>query len=400
MIKQFTLSNGIRVIHVPRTSEILTVHVTVGVGSNYETPAQAGISHFIEHMAFEGTKTRTSADIANSIERLGGEFSAYTSRELTCYYVKIIKKHSAIAFDILSDVLANSTFDQKSLDKERKVILSEIEMTMDNPRQYQWTLFNRTLFKTFPAKNPIIGNRAVVSTLSSQDLVSYFKTHYLAGQMVITVVGTIPRMQETLEQHFSIVPRGALSVSFDEEKKNMHTTAVERRKINQSYAVLGYKTAKRSERDSYVLDVIDAITGRGLSGTLFRKIRVEHGMAYDVGTYHDPNIHYGTFACYFSTDKKNIPQCVDLARAELKRMQSVSERELQEAQQFIEGSFTIDQEDSVDFASDLGEWAFASKAEDAVSYVKKIQSVTLKDIKDVAARYFTDNYTFAVVEQE
>jgi len=162
---------------------------------------------------------------------------------------------------------------------------------------------------------------------------------------------------------------------------------------------LGYKTPKRKEEESYVLDVIRAILGRGLSGKLFREIRVNRALAYDVGVYHDPNTYYGIFAAYFSTNKKNIQECIKITLNEFKKLKQITEKELQEAKQFIEGDFVLNNEDSQAFANLLGTWEFASKAEDCIDYVDKIKKVTKKDIIRVANKYLNEKYSLAIIEQ-
>jgi predicted Zn-dependent peptidase len=191
-----------------------------------------------------------------------------------------------------------------------------------------------------------------------------------------------------------------IKVKFEEEKLNKSGKIKEKRKINQSYVVLGYKTPKRNEFDSYVLDVIRAVLGRGLSGKLFRTIRTDRGLAYDVGIFNDPNIDYGVFAAYFSTNKKNVDNCIKLTLEEFRNLKKITKKELVEAKQFIEGDFLLDNEDSQSLANTLGGWEFASKAEDCDNYIDKIKKVTKKDIVRVVDKYLTKNYSLAIIEQK
>ena len=398
-MKKYELNNGLKIIELNRDSDIVTIQISVGVGSNNESKKISGISHFVEHLVFEGTKTRTSEEIANTIESLGGDISAFTSNEITGFYIKIVKKHFDIALEILSDVLLNPTFNEQSLEKERKIILSEIKMVTDQPRQYQWVLFCKTLFQNFPAKNPIYGTVAAVKSMTKQDLLNYHKKYYTAPNTIISVVGNIPNIKEKIEKYFKNMNQKHINDNFVEEKTNQKSKSIEKRKINQTYAVLGYKTPKRKEEESYVLDVIRAILGRGLSGKLFREIRVNRALAYDVGVYHDPNTYYGIFAAYFSTNKKNIQECIKITLNEFKKLKQITEKELQEAKQFIEGDFVLNNEDSQAFANLLGTWEFASKAEDCIDYVDKIKKVTKKDIIRVANKYLNEKYSLAIIEQ-
>lgn len=398
-MNKFKLKNGLRILELKRKSDIVTIHIAVNVGSINETANIGGISHFIEHMVFEGTKYRTSKEIANSIESLGGELSAYTSNENTCYYVKITKKNFDIALEILSDILINPIFDKKLIDKERNIILSEIKMVTDQPRNYQWVLFSKALFKKFPAKNPIYGTVKSVKSLTRDDMINFHKKYYTSPNMVVSVVGDIPSLSSKIEKFFSKLNSNEIKTEFKEEKINIKSKIIEKRKINQSYAVLGYKTPKRNEHDSYVLDVIRAVLGRGLSGRLFREIRVKHSLAYDVGILHDPNINYGVFCAYFGTNKKNISKCIKITLCEFKKLKKISKKDLDEAKQFIEGEFVLDKEDSLNLASSISEWELVSHAEDGLNYIKKIKKITKKDIAKVVDKYLNENYSLAVVEQ-
>ncbi len=398
-MNKFRLKSGLKIIELKRKSDIATIQVTVNVGSNNETDKIRGISHFIEHVVFEGTKKRTSQEIANSIESLGGEISAYTTNETTCFFVKIIKKHFEKALEILSDILINPTFDQKLMKKESKIVLSEIKLVIDQPRNYQWVLFLKTLFDKFPAKNPIYGTAKSVRYLTSKDLKNYHKKYYTAPNMVVTIVGDIPNLKIKINKYFSKMNPSKVKSTFKEEKLNKKSQKIEMRKTNQSYVILGYKTSKRKEPDSYVLDVIKAILGRGLSGKLFREIRVKHGLAYEVGIHHDPHINYGTFSAYFSTNKKNISKCIQITLDEFQKLKKISSKELLEARQFLEGEMLLENEDSQTFASSIGDWELAYRAEEGLNYIKKIKKVTQKDIIKVVDKYLNNNYSLAIIKQ-
>ncbi|TKJ17419.1 hypothetical protein CEE44_02690 [Candidatus Woesearchaeota archaeon B3_Woes] len=398
-MNKFKLKNKLKIIELKRKSDIVTIQITICVGSNNETRKIEGISHFVEHMVFEGTKKRTSEEIANSIESLGGEISAYTSNETTCFFIKIIKKHFEKALDTLSDIIINPTFDSNLMKKERKIVLSEIKLVTDQPRNYQWILFLKTLFEKFPAKNPIYGTVKSIKSLTNKDLKKYHKKYYTAPNTIVTVVGDIPNLKTKIKKYFSKMNNSPVKTSFKEEKQNKKIKKIEKRKTNQSYAILGYKTPKRKEYDSYVLDVIKAILGRGLSGKLFREIRVKHGLAYEVGINHDPNINYGIFTAYFSTNKNNIPKCIKITLNEFQKLKKTTSKELLEAKQFLEGEIILENEDSQTLASSVGNWELASKAEDCLNYTKKTKKVTKKDIIRVINQYLNDKYTLAIIEQ-
>ena len=399
MIRKFRLKNGLRIVELKRKSDIVTVQINVDVGSINETKKIRGISHFIEHMLFEGTKKRNSEQIANSIESLGGQLLAYTSEENTCFFVKIKNNYFEKALEILSDILINPSFDENLIEKERKIILSEIKLVKDQPLHYQFVLLSGILFDRFPAKNPVYGSVETVKSITRKDLVDYHKKYYTAPNMVLSVVGDVKNCKEKINKYFKKANNSKIKKLFKEEKKNRKKTKIEKRKINQSYAVLGYKIPKRKENDSYVFDVIRAILGRGLSGKLFREIRVKHGLAYDVGVYNAPEINYGIFTVYFSTDKKNIKKCVELTLNEFKKLKNITKKELDEAKHFIEGEFAVDNEDSQKLAANLNKWDLSSRAEDCIDYVKRIKKVSKKDIERIVKKYLNEKYSIAVIEQ-
>jgi predicted Zn-dependent peptidase len=399
MVNRYKLTNGLKILELKRKSDIVTIQITINVGSNNEDKKIAGISHFIEHMVFEGTKKKTSSEIANFVEGLGGEMSAYTSNEITCFYVKIVKKYFEKALDVLSDILINPLFDVKLIEKERPIILSEINMVQDQPRHYQWTLFYQTVFNKFPTKNPIYGRVDSVKSISKKDLIDYYSKFYTAPNTVVTVVGNIDNLKGKVSKYFKGMSSLKTEVKFIPETVNKRNQKIEKKKINQSYAVLGYKTPCRNEFDSYVLDVVRAVLGRGLSGKLFRTIRIKHGLAYDVGINSDPSMNYGTFSAYFSTDKKNIDKCVKLCLEEFKKLKKITSKELVEAKQFLEGEFVLDKENSQSLAAEMGQWELVSNAEDGLNYVKKIKKVTKKDIIRVVNKYLNDKYSLAVIKQ-
>jgi predicted Zn-dependent peptidase len=400
MMKKHELSNGLKIIELNRKSDIVTVQVTVNVGSNNESEKINGISHFIEHMVFEGTKNRSSEQIANEIESLGGEISAYTSHENTCFFVKITKQHVDKALEILSDIIINPKFDSKLIEKERKIILSEIKLVSDQPRHYQWILFLKALFSKFNAKNPISGTKKTVESLTKKEILDYYNKFYTSKNIIVTIVGDVKNVRGKIKKHFSSMNSSFVKTKFVLEKENKKSEKIETKQINQSYAVLGYKTAKRKDYDSYVLDVIRAVLGRGLSGKLFREIRIKYSLAYDVGIHHDPNIHYGIFAAYFSTNKKNISKCIKITLGEFKKLKKLSSLELNEAKQFIEGEYILDKEDSQSLADSISKWELSSDAKDCINYISKIRKVSQKDINRVVDKYLNGKYSLAIIKQK
>ncbi|MFH1642988.1 MAG: pitrilysin family protein [Nanoarchaeota archaeon] len=397
----FNLNNGLTVITDKRKTDSVAIQVTVKCGSNNESLKINGISHFIEHMLFEGTQKRPDAKtISNEIESLGGELNAYTSNERTGFYVKVPKKHYLKAIDLISDIVRNPLFDEKNIEKERKIILKEINLHKDEPRFHQWVLFQQALFKNLPAKNPTSGSEKSVRSLKRSDLLAYYKKYYVPSNMILSIVGDI-NIKNTINKYFADFQSGPKieEKQIYEPKQTKIIIKKEKRKIFNSYMVLGYKTLCRLHQDSYVFDVIKAILGRGQSGKMFEEIRIKRGLAYEVGVHHEPAINYGLFAVYLNTDKKNINKIIKIILDEFEKLKDITAKELHDAVGYLEGQFILDNEDTHDRADELGFWASIQDAKLYSDYLRKIRTITKKDIVRVSKKYLTHNYTLAVIEQ-
>ena len=399
-MQKFTLKNGLKVLYQKTNSNSATVNVLVKTGSNNESNGISGISHFIEHMLFEGTKKRPNSRlIANEIEKLGGIFNAYTSGEVTCYYAKVMNKDIEKAFEILSDIILNPLFENKIIGKERKVIMKELHMVIDDPRFYQWRLFQKELFKGHPAANPTLGTSASLKSMSREKILNYYRKFYSADKMVISVAGNIDGVNSMAEKYFlGMKPNNSKLPSHSGPPKQFLSVKIEKRKILSSYWVIGYKTPSRSSRESYALDTIAAMLGRGQSGKLFDEIRNKNGLAYEVGVNHEPSKEHGYFAVYASTDKANVEKGRNIALNVINEVKKTTERDLEDAKTYIEGRHAIEMDETEKFADKLAYWEFASRAEDALEYIDKIKNVTLADIRNVATKYLNKEYTMVVLE--
>jgi predicted Zn-dependent peptidase len=398
-MQKVVLSNGLTILHEPQKSKSVVVEVMVNIGSNQEKPSERGISHFIEHITFEGTKTRPSNHlISNEIEKVGGDFNAYTTNERTCFYVKVLKKHFHLAVEILADILQNSLFNLEEIKKEKNVVLKEIDLVNDEPKFYQWILLQQILFQKHPVRFPTYGDKKVIRDLTREKLLGYFQRHYIPKNMIISVVGDVKGWKSTIEKKFILKGRKKEFFSLVKEPELKQNKEVRtRRDVANTYVVLGFKTVPKSHPDSYVLELIDGILGRGQSGKLFTEIRGKKGLAYDVGTQHIADVSFGCFAAYATIDKKNINLVKKMILEELEKLQQVTQKELDEAKTFVEGDYYLELEDTQKVADQLLFWEQVSKAEDMYHFIPKIKKVTLEEVKRVAKRYFS-KYAFAVIE--
>ena len=397
------LKNGIVVIFEKNMSKSVAIEVMFKIGSNFESSKLAGISHFLEHMLFEGTKNRKdSRTIANEIEKYGGEFNAYTTGDRTAFFIKIINKRFDRALDILSDMVANPIFDKKIIEKEKQVILKEINMVTDDSRLHQWVLFQKNLFENHPAKNPTYGTVQTVKSFDRKHVLDYYNSHYLPNNMVISVVGNVKNVKGNIKKYFGNLKPGKLL-----KRPNVHEPLqtkvkkfVDKKKTLNSYMVLGYKTVSRTAKESYVFDVITGILGRGQSGWMFDEIRNKRGLAYQVGINNESESDYGIFAVYTGLDKKNIEKAKKIILQQFKRLERISKNDLEESKTYIEGNHTLELEENFHRADNLAVWETIKDASLSASYLKNIRKVTINDVKRIAKKYLNDKYTLVVIEQK
>ena len=401
-MKKYKLRNGITLLFEKKSSHSVAVEIMFKVGSNNEGLKVAGISHFLEHMLFEGTKNRkTSREIANEIEKYGGDFNAYTTGDRTAFFIKIINKKFDNALDILSDIVKNPVFGKKIMEKEKQVILKEINMVNDDPRLFQWILFQEALFEKHPAAKPTYGTVRTVKAISRKQLVDYYTTHYLANSMIISIVGNVNNVKNRIENYFNELNPGKIFTRenvHEPEQRRMKKVARKKKTLN-SYMVLGYKSVPRTHKDSYVFDVITAILGRGQSGWMFDEIRNKRGLAYQVGINNESEKDYGLFAVYTSLDKKNVGKAKEIIMQQFHKLREITKLDLGEAKTFIEGNHTLQMEDNFHNADYLAFWDTIADAKLANSYINNIKKVTVEDVGRIATKYFTEKYTLVVIEQ-
>lgn len=397
------LKNGITLIFEKNPTKSVAIEVMFKVGSNYEDEENAGISHYLEHMLFEGTKKRkNSREIANEIEKYGAEFNAYTAGDRTAFFIKIINKKFEKALDILSDMVSNATFDKKIMEKEKKVILKEINMVADDPRQYQWILFQKNLFDRHPARNPGYGNTKTVNGINRSTLVNYYKKYYLPNNMIISVVGNVTNVKRKIEKYFGklkpkkVEPRPTVT----ELKQTKIKKFVEKRKMHNSYMVLGYRAVPRMHKDSYVFEVINGILGRGQSGWMFDEIRNKRGLAYQVGILAEYERDYGYFSVFCGLDKKKIEEAKGIILKQFRKLEKITKKDLEESKSYIEGNYTLSMEDNFQNSDNIAYWETIKDSSLAHNYIKNIKKVKISDVKRVAKENLNNKYTLVIIEQE
>ncbi|MBI2634012.1 MAG: insulinase family protein, partial [Parcubacteria group bacterium] len=392
MFKKITLPNGLRVLHVPQKgAKAVTVLVLVEAGSKYETKEVNGISHFLEHLMFKGTKKRpTPLIIATELDRIGGQSNAFTSHEYTGYWAKADAGHLDNVLDVISDVFLNSLFDEKEMEKEKGVIIEEMNMYYDQPQQYVWDLWTGLLYGDQPAGWPIIGTKETISNMKRDEIVKYVEDHYLAGKTVVVVAGDASEeiLREKVEKYFAHIPttpgKGKLSTKEEQEKPGVR---LHFKNTDQTHAILGVRAFNAFDERKYKLEVLNTILGVGMSSRLFQILRVELGAAYYVRSGTDLFTDHGYLAASGGFDHRKVEEVIRTMVREFQRLakEPVPEEELAKARDHICGALVLNTETTDDLASFYGpQEILTQEIATPEEFLAKIRTVTAQDIQKVA----------------
>jgi len=395
MYHKHTFKNGLRLVTVPmKNTKAVTVLVLVGTGSKYETKEISGISHFLEHMFFKGTKKRPdSLAISESIERVGGKLNAFTDKELTGYWVKTTGKHLDLALDWVSDVFLNSKIEQREINKEKGVILEEINMYLDNPRAHAVRLWEELLYGNQPAGWSVLGNKKAVNNINRNNFIKYIEDHYTSNNTVIVVAGDInENLKLKIQKYFK-----GINIDRPENKKRVIEkqlkpgALIHYKKTDQTHMFLGVRAYDFFHKDKYVLGVMGVILGQGLSSRLFTEIREKHGLAYYIKSGAEDYSDSGFFFTRAGIDNKKIDKAINiiLKNYKLLKEKKVSGTELKKAKEYIKGGAVLEMESSDEQAEFYGlQELFENRILTLDEVFAKIDSVTVNDIQRVAKDIF------------
>ncbi|MEA2461219.1 MAG: hypothetical protein QOH90_1396 [Actinomycetota bacterium] len=344
-----TLDSGVTVV-TERMQEVRSV--TVGfwfdVGSRDEPDALAGTSHFLEHLLFKGTPTRSAKDIANAFDAVGGDVNAFTGKEYTCYYSRVIDENLPMALDVLSDMITNSTIDAEELESERKVILEEIAMHDDAPDELVHDLFFRSMFEGHPLGRPVLGYNETIGKVTRDQVAEYWRDRYSAPNLVVAAAGNVDHdeLTERVGQLFSD-RSGHKTLRAGNSPTPNGGVNVHRRPTEQAHIVLGSPGIHRSHEDRHALALLDTVLGGGMSSRLFQEVREKRGLAYSVYSYRSLFADTGTFAVYVGTTPQNAETVLDLVQEEIASIRSngITAAELERAKGHLKGSLVLSSED-------------------------------------------------------
>lgn len=328
-----TLSNGMRVATVTMEHlETAALGVWVDAGSRYETPEINGVSHMLEHMAFKGTERRSALAIVEEIEAVGGHLNAYTSREQTVYTARVLKEDTALAFDILADILQHSVFDQEELGRERDVVIQEIAQVNDTPDDLVFDHFQETAYPDQPLGRSILGPAELIAGMERETLADYMGAHYGASHMVVAAAGRIEHeaIVELAGRLFDALPPAR--EAFKDKARYVGGESRETRELEQVHFVLGFDGIPYRDDDYYGQQVLSTVLGGGMSSRLFQEVREKRGLAYSVFSFTTSYADGGIFGVYAGTGKDKVGELVPVVCDEiLKTVRAVSEEEVQRA---------------------------------------------------------------------
>ncbi len=390
MHKKEILNNGTRVILTPlNETKAATVLVLFKVGSRYETKNIAGVSHFIEHMMFKGTARRPNTlAISRELDGYGAEFNAYTGKDHTGYYIKIAHEHLAKALDMLSDMLFNSKFDEKELQREKGVIIEEINMYEDNPLMYIEDLFEKTMFHGNTLGEDIAGSRVTVSNMSRKDMLAYKNKYYAPNGTVVCVAGKIDeKALGMVKRYFGAKKRSGAKYIFKKfGKLSGAKISLHYKETEQVHLALGFLGYGYGHKDIYALQVASAILGGSMSSRLFISVRERRGLAYFVRSSVNAYEDTGALMIQAGLDKTKIDGAISLILKECKRIKEkgVTPAELKKAKEYLRGKAILNLEDS----SVLADWyakqeILTEKMLSPEEKFAKIFAVSEDDIKNV-----------------
>lgn len=395
--KRTFLPNGLRVLTIPMPSfESATVMVMVGAGSRYEKKTNNGISHFLEHMAFKGTKKRPSAiEISSIIDGMGGEFNAFTGRETTGYYIKSSAGNIQTSMDILSDMLSDSLLNPKEIEKEKGVILEEINMVEDNPMRKIGDIYERLLYKDTPMGWDIAGEKEIIRKIQRKDFLNYMSSLYSSDNITVVVAGGI-NTEETLNlvnKYFGKMKRFD-TIRYDNvvENQTKPEIVIKEKKTEQVHIALGVRTVPNEHADRYPLYLLAAVLGGGMSSRLFHEVREKRGLAYYVRSSSDHYIDCGSLVSTAGIDPKRVEEAIKVMIEEYQKVRSskfgVQSSELKKAKEFSKGHIVLEFEDSRSVASFYAvQELLEKKIDNPDEVLDKIDKVTLEDIERVAKKY-------------
>jgi predicted Zn-dependent peptidase len=406
MYQKTVLDNGLRVVtsEMPHTCSVC-ISIFIGAGSRYEISEQAGLSHFVEHLCFKGTEKRpTSKEISETIDGVGGVLNGGTDKELTVYWVKVARPHYSVALDLLVDMLRHSKFDPVEIENERKVIIEELNMSVDSPQSRVDTLIDEVVWPDQALGRDVAGSKDTVNAVNRQMILGHMSRLYLPGNSVVSIAGDISRAEvvDSIARAFGDWPVGVAGDWFPaEDRQDAPRFTVEPRKTEQVHLCLAVRGLSSQHPDRFVLDLLNVVLGEGMSSRLFLELRERKGLAYDIHSHVSYFRDSGSLAVYAGVEPKKIELTVEAILQELVRLRDdpIPEVEVVKAKEMGKGRLMLRMEDTRSVSGWMGgQELLTDRILTVDEVVSIVDSITASDIQRVAGELFlTSKLNLALV---
>jgi len=408
-VKRSVHSSGLRIVteEVPSVRSA-AVGIWVNVGSRDEAPATAGASHFLEHLLFKGTTSRTALEISSSIESVGGEMNAFTSKEYTCFYARVIDTDLPMAIDVISDLITSSVVSALDVDAERKVVLEEIAMRDDDPSDLVHDLFSDTYYGDTPIGRPILGTIDSINGMSRNTVFNYYKKKYLPQDLVVAVAGNIKhkRVVAMVEQALArdnfldVMAAPVIRPNTPIKNSKQQSVGLMYKKSEQAHMFYGMEGVARADERRFAMGVLSAALGGGMSSRLFQEIREKRGLAYSVYAYAQQFAGSGLIGFYAGCNPTKAVEVVEIIRSVLSDVadNGMTHEEIERAKGAVRGSLVLSQEDTGSRMSRIGKNEIVyGQVMDFDDILKAISRVSAEDIREIASEFLVKTPTLALV---
>ncbi|MFB7639195.1 M16 family metallopeptidase [Peribacillus butanolivorans] len=395
MIKKYTCQNGVRIVleNIP-TVRSAAIGVWIKTGSRNETPELNGVSHFLEHMFFKGTTTRNAREIAESFDSIGGQVNAFTSKEYTCYYAKVMDNHASYALEILADMFFNSTFDEEELKKEKNVVYEEIKMYEDTPDDIVHDLLSKAVYDNHPLGYPILGTESTLETFNSETLKKYVHDMYTPDKVVVSIAGNVDeKLIQEVESYFGSYQGGEERLEL--VKPAFHENRITRKKeTEQAHLCLGFKGLEIGNDKTYSLITLNNILGGSMSSRLFQEVREQRGLAYSVYSYHSSYQDTGLVTVYGGTGTSQLDSLYETIQETLDTLKKdgITEKELRNSKEQLKGSLMLSLESTNSRMSRNGKnELMLGEHRSLDDIIIKIDEVTENSVNEMANQIFKEH---------
>jgi predicted Zn-dependent peptidase len=401
-IRTDVLDNGLRVL-TERMTQVRSVSIGVWLtrGSRHESAERSGIAHFVEHMLFKGTATRSAEDIAQAIDSIGGQLDAFTAKEYASYYIKVLDEHLPLAVDILSDIVLHPAFSPEDVEREKKVVVEEIKMVEDTPDDLVHEIFTQGFWENHPLGRPILGTRETVESFTPDLLRSYFRSAYTPRNLIVSAVGNLEhnKLLRLVDEKFGGVGAEG-DVAGEIAPDVVPKILIRNKELEQSHVCLGASSYPQNHEDRYSSYVLNTLLGGSMSSRLFQNVRERRGLAYAVFSGLSAYLDAGSFTIYAGCANEAVGEVIDLVVEELRGVKSslVPDAELQRAKDHLKGSLMLSLENTASRMSHIARQEIYFERQFSLDEtLQGIERVTPAEVQRVASELFQDGALAATV---